>query len=125
MITCKKCKNKPITETENFNGFKCMICGKIETQVSAVGHGVVCYDCNQEGYCKWCGVRVKIDPRIRTLKQAEDYSEGRFEIDENPWSVCYGAKEYEEFNSRQELIWWCEDYRKNEEEKEKEENTIK
>ena len=49
--------------------FNCMICNKLQTGVSSIGHGVVCYDCERKGYCKWCGNLIEFNlSRLATKK---------------------------------------------------------
>lgn len=56
---CNDCKKKSIVATADMGGrFNCMICSKLQTGVSSIGHGKVCFDCERLGYCKWCGKKV-------------------------------------------------------------------
>ena len=63
------CKNKSIVATADLGGkFNCMICGKLQTGVSSIGHGVVCHECQKKGHCKWCG---ELDPKRQLQEEIE------------------------------------------------------
>ena len=56
---CKDCKKKAIIQTAEFGGkFNCIICGRLQTSVPSIGHGKICFECNQKGYCKYCGKKI-------------------------------------------------------------------
>lgn len=58
-MICINCKKKTIAGTADFGGkFNCVICGKLQTGVPSVGHGVSCFECQRKGYCKYCGAEV-------------------------------------------------------------------
>lgn len=66
---CDDCKKKTIAATADLGGkFNCMICNELQTGVSSIGHGKVCFECERKGYCKWCGRVVEFNLSKRKIK---------------------------------------------------------
>ena len=67
--SCKECKKRTIVGTADLGGkFYCVQCGRLVTGVSTIGHGLVCFECNQKGFCQWCGKKIEPEMRYTNMK---------------------------------------------------------